>query len=586
MGQSHRHGRRVAVAVALAISLAMLSMTAAVGADGATPKGTGAPVAATGLSTSAALKNPQCNTTQPTVGPYGQFNSSTLGGGPVCVKPWKAGADNGGATHAGVTADKVTVVAVVPNQAQLAAQIAARTTVPQNRATGKVGTYADSINDQLQPMMEFYETWGRDIEVKVFESTGADEAAQRADVVSIKALEPFAVMDTMTTGLDVLDAELASAKIPVWGFSASSSEATAQAPYRWGASDPQAAVVNAAEVLGKQLVGKKAEFGGDDVKATTRVFGSVYLDGTIDIKQFNEEFATYKGKVASEYSYVGNGSARGDPTLAAQYAPTIAQRLKADGVTTVVLFSDSAMNAALMNEANTQAWFPEWFFTGSFFQDLAVLTRGNPATQMTHAFGLSNFTPFLSPALTPTISTADWFWGPSQGTSAGSAAFLGWLMLGVHTAGPNLTPKTFRQGLFSAPATGGAATGSTTTMMNGYGKTAGLPYDEYLTTGADFVPIWWDSETVGPSQAVGLEGKGVAWFVGAAKRYLAGSYPKKQFTWFDTAGALVSFTSYPGTPPVAAPACTTCPAATGAPAGAADQSTIIAPWHGTHADAS
>ncbi len=516
------------------------------------------------MGTSAALKNPLCNTSQPTFGVYGQFDAATEGGGPVCVKPWKAGANNGGATSSGVTADKVTVVAVVPNQAQLDAQVAAHTTVPQDRATGKVGTYADTINDQLQPMMEYYETWGRDIEVKVFQSSGADEAAQRADVVAIKALKPFAVMDTMTTGLDFLDAGIASAKIPVWGFSASSAEATAQAPYRWGANDPQAAVINASEVLGKQLVGKKAEFGGDDVKGLKRVFATVYLDGTIDINQFTKDFAKYKGKSVSDNSYVSNGSARGDPVQAAASAPTIAQHLKADGVTTVVLFSDLAMNTALMNEASKQAWYPEWFYTGSFFQDLAVLTRGNPADEMAHAFGLSNFAPFLPPALAPGASVADWYWGPSQGTSAGSAAFLNWLMLGIQTAGPNLTPKTFQQGLFSAPATGGAAVGSPISMMNGYGKTAGLPYDEYVTTGTDFAPIWWDTETTGPSQAVGLEGKGVAWFVGNAKRYLAGTYPTKPFTWFDKTDALVSFATYPGALPVAAPPCTTCPATTGA----------------------
>ena len=177
-------------------------------------------------------------------------------------------------------------------------------------------------------------------------------------------------------------------------------------------------------------------------------------------------------------------------------------------MTTVVLFSDSALNAALMTEASKQAWYPEWFFTGSFFQDIAVLARGNPADEMTHAFGLSNFTPYISPALDRDRELADWYWGPNQGTTAGSAAFLGWLMLGIQTAGPKLTPKTFQQGMFSAPATGGAAVGSTISMMNGYGKTAGLPYDEYVTTGIDFAPIWWDAETTGPSQAVGARGQG------------------------------------------------------------------------------
>ena len=158
--------------------------------------------------------------------------------------------------------------------------------------------------------MEYYETWGRDIEVVVVASSGDDEAAQRADAVKIHAEKPFAVLDMNPTGLDVLDAELANSKIPVWGFSASTSEAIAQAPFRWGGTDAQASAVNAAEVVGKQLVGKVAEFGGDDVKDTKRVFGTVFLDGTIDIDGFEKEFAKYGGKVTSEGCYGATDHAR------------------------------------------------------------------------------------------------------------------------------------------------------------------------------------------------------------------------------------------------------------------------------------
>ncbi len=48
-----------------------------------------------------------------------RFDGTIVGGGPVCVKAWKAGDDNGGATSQGVTKDKVTVVAVLPNDEQL-----------------------------------------------------------------------------------------------------------------------------------------------------------------------------------------------------------------------------------------------------------------------------------------------------------------------------------------------------------------------------------------------------------------------------------------------------------------------------------
>ena len=129
---------------------------------------------------------------------------------------------------------------------------------PTKRADNSKGTYQDAIHDYLLAAMKFYETYGRDIELRYYVSTGQDEAAQRADAVEIKAAKPFAVMDLAPTALDVFDTEMANAKIVVFGFSTTTQKALAQAPYRWGQSDTQAAATNSTEVLGKQLVGKKA----------------------------------------------------------------------------------------------------------------------------------------------------------------------------------------------------------------------------------------------------------------------------------------------------------------------------------------
>ena len=89
------------------------------------PPGAGPPVPASGMGTQAALDNPRCHVKNPAgnvlLGGYGRFDSTTVAGGPVCVKAWKDGADNGGATASGVTADKVTVVGVLPNDQELSA---------------------------------------------------------------------------------------------------------------------------------------------------------------------------------------------------------------------------------------------------------------------------------------------------------------------------------------------------------------------------------------------------------------------------------------------------------------------------------
>ena len=100
--------------------------------------------------------------------------------------------------------------------------------VPVDRATGGQGSWEDAVHDHLLPLLEFYETWGRDLEVRFFRSSGSDEAAQRSDAVAIKALKPFAAVDLLSSGLLTLEAELASAKIVTFG-TATTSRAGARA---------------------------------------------------------------------------------------------------------------------------------------------------------------------------------------------------------------------------------------------------------------------------------------------------------------------------------------------------------------------
>jgi hypothetical protein len=250
--------------------------------------------------------------------------------------------------------------------------------------------------------------------------------------------------------------------------------------------------------------------------------------------------------------------------------------MKDAGITTVILFSDIAMNRAMMAEATKQEWSPEWYFTGALFSDLAIFARNYDQDQAAHAFGVSTLSPFVTPdpvpappakSLTVLVNPLNWYWGEGVGTEVPNVVPRGiaWLLNGVHTAGPQLTAKNFQRGLFSVPATGGAASGYTVGSLVGFGKTPGLPYDEYNTLGLDFAPIWWDSATTGLSNATGpIEGMGVVRYVDGAKRYKAGTWPEKQFAWFDERDTVINFETRQTPTPVYVGDCEGCPA-TGGP---------------------
>ena len=103
---------------------------------------------------------------------------------------------------------------------------------------------------------------------------------------------------------------------------------------------------------------------------------------------------------------------------------------------------------------------------------------------MQHAFGLSVLSPYIADA-PAYLDLFTWYWGKTQGNTW---SITNGLFNAVYTyiqyAGPTLTAQNVKKGLFSVPASGGAATG-TIAGQTGYGKTVGLPFDEYALFGTD-----------------------------------------------------------------------------------------------------
>ena len=128
------------------------------------PKGAGAGRRGPGMGTPAAMDDPRCNVGD-AFGAYGRWNTSTVGTGPACVRPFKEGEKNGGATAQGVTADSVKVVAVIPAPDRSAAQVKAAP--PVYRTDSSSSTWENAVHDYLFAYHDFYEQWGRSIDVDV-----------------------------------------------------------------------------------------------------------------------------------------------------------------------------------------------------------------------------------------------------------------------------------------------------------------------------------------------------------------------------------------------------------------------------------
>ncbi len=305
-----------------------------------------------------------------------------------------------------------------------------------------------------------------------------------------------------------------------------------QSPYRWPvAIDYATTALLGAEMIGKNFVGKPAKFAGDEeLQTKKRVFGTVQSDSPLN-PDFAPAFAELKkhgGKLAQDLSYTPSLDPAQAATVADEAAPTLVTKLKDSGVTSIlVLPLDYQMTAAMTKAATANDYHPEWILMGVGLADVSVLARGFDQDEWKHAFGVSGlWVPVKDITAGPSDVAFQWYWGPSAGAySQGVFADFELLFAGIHMAGPKLTPQNFKTGMFSRPPVGGRAEGHVTDAGRFYGKTAGLPYDEYLT-GGDVAIFWWDPDTTGPSvAAAALSGKGVYQFLSGGKRYKRGELP-------------------------------------------------------------
>lgn len=461
-----------------------------------------------------------------------------------CVEPWKGG-DNGGATAPGVTADEITVVtyladpALDPLQAAFVRDAGANTDPEKNR---------QGFENYLRLFERHYELYGRKLRIESYLGTGApsDEVKAKADAIAIAdQYHPFAVINGPTQSNAFAD-ELAARGILCVGICSLAFPekfARERAPYLWSIGpSPDQGSVHAAEMIGTQLAGRKVSFAGDpDLNGKKRVFGFLWYDNPDGrYKPGHEKYLDrlredYGVKAAVDFPFFL------DLSKAGEIARTGIAALKDAGVTTVVFSGDPIMPSFFTKEATAQDYFPEWVSTTTVLADTAIFGRTFDQQQWAHAISL-----MLVPAR-GTEATQDGYllqrWQYCEDPPSQNYQILypgpQTLASGIQLAGPDLTPESFRAGLFRAPVTGGGPTRPTISR----GRHDIWPgTDLFGLDDAGFA--WWDPDAEGVDET-GREGRGLYRYTREGKRYLPGEWPKEQIPVFEPAGTVTIFDELP-----------------------------------------
>ncbi len=453
--------------------------------------------------------------------------------------------DNGGATHTGVTANSITVVYYsTPEDDPVLDFITGPIKNDDTRA---------QIEETVQGFADlfgaYYQTYGRTVDLKIVQASGSstDEVAARADAQrAIEEHKPFAAFGGPALTSAWAD-EMAAAGVVCVGCGSTGSEQfrNDRQPYliNVGMAGVQSNL-HGAEYISKKLAGAPAEFAGDEAfQSTERVFGHVYITSSEESERNAEHYrdllADRGVDLAERLAY------ELDPGRLPEQATSIIAKLKAAGVTSVILQADPVAPANFTQEATAQEYFPEWIVSGGTLSDTTVFGRVYDQEQWAHAFGPTTLAAATAPELDPGFSLYEWFTG-EEPPAAETAPVLypnpSLLFAILQAAGPDLTPETFRDGLFSGAPTPGAITASSLSWgEHGLWDELELPND--WSGVDDMTEWWWDADATGPDEIL-REGTGMVRFVDGGKRYLPGAWTD-EVKLFDEDGSILIYDSPP-----------------------------------------
>lgn len=367
---------------------------------------------------------------------------------------------NGGATSPGVTADTIKVTfreGDLPSVYAVAGQVAEKANIKDTNEDIRrtIRAYFDYFN-------KYFQIYGRKAEIVFYkgqgdqlsEFFGGGAEAANADALRVaKELKGFADLSVLTTPYaEALVRQKVLAMPPVH---MSQTWYKSHRPYAWGVLVDCTRLANSVvDYAVRRLVGKPARYAGDpSMRTRTRSIGLIVPEQPWYqecAKEGNARFKAKGGSFAHQINYTLDFS-----RLSSEAANMVAQ-MKDAGVTTIACMCDPVLPLFLTTQATQQEYRPEWMVAGTALSDVDLLGQIYDPEQWRHAFGIS----FLSDINQGVRSES---YRTYRAVRDDEPAFIHDVLyypilmffLGVHMAGPNLTPETFEQGMFNYPVTNG-----------------------------------------------------------------------------------------------------------------------------------
>lgn len=443
--------------------------------------------------------------------------------------------DNGGATSLGVTGDTIKIAYYVYNADDPLLQIVFNVinntdTTEQIEQTGL---------RSAEMLTHYFESYGRTIELVPYRSqaTSADEVAAIADAEAIaRDIQPFAVLGGPQLTNAFADTLSARGIVCIFCAPPQPSEwYVDHAPYVWDVlKNTEQSEQMAAEYIGSRLAGRNAIHAGDEAfHDQERVFGYVHLLSSDESRNLQEAFTN---RLRDEYQVEWATIETFDsPVTLSGTSRDIISKLKDAGVTTVVYSGDPVAPGILTRTATEQGYFPEWVITGSSLVDTTAFSRSYDQEQWSHAFGPSNLYARVPREQQGGYYLYKWYFGEEAPAPTSVQVLLPafqFLYSAIQGAGPNLTPETFQQSLFSTPV----VPSTPTTPQISWGDHGFWDLPDY-TAIDDQTEVWWDPDATGPSEA-GAEGSGMWVYVDGGRRYLPGQWPDTDPAVFQAEGGV------------------------------------------------
>lgn len=458
---------------------------------------------------------------------------------PPCVEPFDG--DNVGATSQGVTDETIKLVYYVRNLGGLT-----EGAVEDTGADMDAGLRIQTVEDYVDLYNEVFETYGRRVEVEVFAATGAgdDTAAARADAIAIAEMEPFAVIGGPDQASHVFADELAANEVICLEGCATGLPGSFMAerePYVWMGA-PEVWTEQVIEGVAKLAGPGKAEMAGDpELREQERTYGVVYYN-TADglqsegVERLRDGLADHGIELATDPVEYFLDTSRLQETVR-----TIVSKLESADVTTVLFMGDPVTPTSLTEEATAQSYFPEWILGNNYLVDTHQFARTFDPDQWRNGFGIVT-RDAADEELAPSVQLYEWGYGTGPPSDAGLASVvepgIRALFTGIHLAGPELTPGTFRDGLLRYPPSGGGPT-RPTVAWGDFDDVENWP-------GGDITLVWWDPEAEGVDET-GAEGKGMYRYADGGQRYGLGEIPNtpEEAGLFDEESSVLGYDELP-----------------------------------------